>query len=104
LYLYSSTTSSYDCSYESSSPLSSPQLFHSLSTESLRIHQHTLLQAAAALTAIDVTTGVDALAPLTTRRLEHDMILEHGITSCDIEMVYLSPSCDNNAFEEELDI
>jgi hypothetical protein len=60
--------------------------------------------AAAALTAMDVTPVTDASAPLPSKRLEHDMILDHDITSRDVEMVYLSPSCYDNAFEEELDL
>jgi hypothetical protein len=54
--------------------------------------------AAAALTAMDVTPVTDASAPLPSKRLEHDMILAHDITSRDVEMVYLSPSCYDNAF------
>jgi hypothetical protein len=38
------------------------------------------------------------------RRLEHDMIMKHDITKKDLDMVYLSPSCFLDAFEEELDL
>jgi hypothetical protein len=60
--------------------------------------------AAAAHTVPTSDPVVDAAAPLPPKRLEHDMILEHDIGKRDVEMVYLSPSSYNDAFEEELDL
>ena len=41
---------------------------------------------------------------LPTKRLEHEMIMQNDISQKDVEMVYLSPSPYNDAFEEVLDL
>jgi hypothetical protein len=41
---------------------------------------------------------------LPTKRLEHEMIMDNVISRKDVEMVYLSPSPYDNAFEEVLDL
>jgi hypothetical protein len=60
--------------------------------------------AAAALTVPSVDPVSDAAAPLHKRRIEHEMIMAHDISHRDLDMVYLSPSSYNNAFEEVLDL
>jgi hypothetical protein len=49
----------------------------------------------------------DLIMPNSTppaKRLEHEMIMQNGISHKDVEMVYLSPLPYNNAFEEVLDL
>jgi hypothetical protein len=59
--------------------------------------------AAAAKTRLDD----DLIMPPSTlpgKCLEHEMIMQNDILRKDVEMVYLSPSPYNNAFEEVLDL
>lgn len=59
--------------------------------------------AAAAKSTIDDELVLQP-SELPRKRLEHDMMLEHDIMSKEMEMVFLSPSPYNNAFEERLDL
>ncbi len=47
---------------------------------------------------------VIAPSTLPGKRLEHEMIMNNDISRKDVEMVYLSPSPYQNAFEEVLDL